>query len=146
MHTYKYIYIHIHMYTAVYIHIVYICIHIVYICAYTCNIHLYTYIYIHILTWAGRKLTYDGVLTHIVAKGRGGVDHPTASDRDIRVRLQPESCRLADSPGVGRLDSEVAWTSLRFGRSSSGSSRANLIYRVEQSRLTRYHQLESGSA
>ncbi len=63
-------------------------------------------------------------------KGGGG-GHPTASD--IRVRLQPdsESCRLADSEsesqGVGRLDSEVAWTSLSFGRSSSGRSRANLI-------------------
>jgi len=59
----------------------------------------------------------------------GGGGHPTASD--IRVRLQPESCRLADSEsesqGVGRLDSEVAWTSLSFGRSSSGRSRANLI-------------------
>ncbi len=60
-------------------------------------------------------------------EGRGG--HPTASD--IRVRLQPESCRLSDSEsdsqGVGRLDSEVAWTSLSFGRSSSGRSPANLI-------------------
>jgi len=64
-------------------------------------------------------------------RGGGGGGHPTASD--IRVRLQPESCRLADSEsesqGVGRLDSaaEVAWTSLSFGRSSSGRSRANLI-------------------
>ena len=61
--------------------------------------------------------------------GGGGGGHPTASD--IRVRLQPESCRLADSEsesqGVGRLDSEVAWTSLSFGRSSSGRTRANLI-------------------
>jgi hypothetical protein len=59
----------------------------------------------------------------------GGGGHPTASD--IRVRLQPESCRLAgsesESQGVGRLDSEVAWTSLSFGRCSSGRSRANLI-------------------
>ena len=60
---------------------------------------------------------------------REGGGHPTASD--IRVRLQPESCRLADSEsesqGVGRLDSEVAWTRLSCGRSSSGRSRANLM-------------------
>lgn len=68
-----------------------------------------------------------GCLPIFLQMKRGG--HPTASD--IRVRLQPESCRLADSEsesqGVGRLDSEVAWTSLSFGRSSSGRSRANLI-------------------
>jgi len=64
--------------------------------------------------------------------GGGGGGHPTASD--IRVSLQPGSCRPADSEsgpqGVARrLDSaaEVAWTSLSFGRSSSGRSRANLI-------------------
>jgi hypothetical protein len=52
---------------------------------------------------------------------KGGGDHPTASD--IRVRLQPESCRLAgaDSPGVGRLDSEVAWTSLSLDAAQAGA-------------------------
>ncbi len=102
----------------------------------------YTYIYIHtssssIHTYIemGWEVTHSGWSRGAYPysckwKGGGGGNHPTASD--FRVRLQPpESCRLrvADSQGVGRLDSEVtvAWTSLSFGRSSSGSSRANLI-------------------
>jgi hypothetical protein len=83
------------MYTAVYIHIVYIC-------AYTCNLHLYTYIYIHILTWAGRKLTYDRVLTHILANEGGGGTIPlpvtvtSESVCTLRVAGSPTRRELAD--------------------------------------------------
>ena len=62
----------------------------------------------------------------------GGIPLPVTSESVCgSLRVAALTCRLADSEsesqGVGRLDSEVAWTSLSFGRSSSGRSRANLI-------------------
>jgi hypothetical protein len=74
IHTYTYIHIHIHTYTCIYMHILYVYIHIhsytysyMHIPLYTYNIHTFTYIYLHTLTWAGRKLTNYGKLTHILS-------------------------------------------------------------------------------
>ncbi len=79
----------------------------------------------------------------ILLQMKGGGGHLTAIEK--RLRLQPESCRLADSEsdsesqGVGRLDSRSGmdqpefWTQLKREKSSQ-------LDRVEPSKLTRYHQ------